>query len=361
MQISLRKRILIMFMAFVMAFSLVPSLWSYSYADEEEDKKEELEQVQEEQDQVSEDLNALTAEIEAKEQEISDLEDAIDKKTAQVKKTKESLEKTKQDLADREEAFENRVRAMYENGSVGYIEILLGSKNVSDLISNVDMVKRIYRNDQKVIKEIEEDQKQLEYKQEKLKQEKAELDAQEKELETAKASLDVTKAQLQTKYDELQEQIENLRKEIIQIQEAKRVLGASGLNIDLPIKYTGGKFCWPCVGPITSQFGEARSYESHPGIDIGVPTGTPIHAAADGVVIRSSYYGGYGNCVVISHGDGLVTLYGHNSSLNCSVGQSVKQGDVIAYAGSTGWSTGPHCHFEVQVNGQVTNPLNYLN
>lgn len=359
MQISLRKRIFVVFMTVVMAFSLMPAL--ASYADKESEKREELEKVQEEQDQVSEELEKLTGEIETKEQEISTLEDAIDKKTKQVKKTKESLEKTKQDLADREEAFENRVRAMYENGSVGYIEILLGSKNVADLISNVDMVKRIYRNDQKVIKEIEEDQKQLEYKEEKLKQEKKELAEQQTELETAKASLDSSKAQLQAKYDELEEEIENLRKEIIMIQEAKRVTAATGVDIDLPIKYTGGKFVWPCSGPITSPFGESRSYESHPGIDIGVPTGTPIHAAADGVVIRSSYYGGYGNCVVISHGDGISTLYGHNSSLACSVGESVKQGDVIAYAGSTGWSTGPHCHFEVQINGAVTNPLNFLN
>ncbi|MFC2662271.1 MAG: M23 family metallopeptidase, partial [Eubacterium sp.] len=125
-----------------------------------------------------------------------------------------------------------------------------------------------------------------------------------------------------------------------------------------------GSLAWPCTGTITTEFGTKRSWDpystAHTGMDIGVSYGTAIHAAASGTVIIAGTYGGYGNCVAISHGNGLVTLYGHNSSLTVSVGDKVKKGDVIAKAGSTGFSTGVHCHFEVQKNGTPVNPRKYL-
>ena len=122
---------------------------------------------------------------------------------------------------------------------------------------------------------------------------------------------------------------------------------------------------WPVSGPITSPFG----YRFHPiygrkifhsGIDIGVDEGTPVHAADSGVVVEADWIDGYGNAVIIDHGNGMSTLYGHNSELAVSAGQTVSKGQVIAYAGSTGNSTGPHVHFEVRVNGDPVNPLNYL-
>ena len=126
-----------------------------------------------------------------------------------------------------------------------------------------------------------------------------------------------------------------------------------------------GSFVWPCSGPITSYYGwrvhpifGTRKY--HSGMDIAVDTGTPIHAAAAGVIVYSGWMGGYGYAIMIDHGGGLVTIYGHNSSLAVGEGQRVSQGQVVAYAGSTGYSTGPHCHFEVRLHGEVTEPLNYL-
>ena len=126
-----------------------------------------------------------------------------------------------------------------------------------------------------------------------------------------------------------------------------------------------GAMIWPITGPITSEFG----WRSHPifggqrfhsGIDIGGDYGLPIHAAQGGVVSHAGWIGGYGNTVMIDHGGGIVTLYGHNDSLAVDVGQYVNQGDVIAYCGSTGNSTGPHCHFEVRLDGEPVSPFNYL-
>ena len=116
---------------------------------------------------------------------------------------------------------------------------------------------------------------------------------------------------------------------------------------------------WPVHGPVTSGFGW-RWGRMHEGIDIAVPTGTPVAAAASGTVITAGWLGGYGNLVVIDHGNGLATAYGHNSSVTVGVGQSVAQGQAIAYSGSTGHSTGPHVHFEVRVNGSPVDPLGYL-
>jgi murein DD-endopeptidase MepM/ murein hydrolase activator NlpD len=126
-----------------------------------------------------------------------------------------------------------------------------------------------------------------------------------------------------------------------------------------------GDFIWPVDGPITSGFGWRihpifGTPEFHTGIDIGVPYGTPVRAADRGIVTYSGWEHGYGEIVTISHGDGISTSYSHNSSLAVSVGQRVSQGQVIAYAGSTGWSTGPHVLFEVKVDGRYVNPLNYL-
>jgi len=116
---------------------------------------------------------------------------------------------------------------------------------------------------------------------------------------------------------------------------------------------------WPVSGPITSPFG-MRWGSLHPGIDIGVPTGTPIHAAAAGKVIYCGWMSGYGNLVMIDHGGGIATLYGHQSRIASSCGEDVAQGQVIGYTGCTGFCTGPHLHFEVRVNGTPVDPLGYL-
>lgn len=130
--------------------------------------------------------------------------------------------------------------------------------------------------------------------------------------------------------------------------------GASGSGAAPP-----GGLGWPVSGPVTSGFGE-RWGRMHEGIDIGVPTGTPVAAAAGGTVLVAGWMGGYGNLVVIDHGNGLATAYGHNSVLSVGVGQVVSRGQTIALAGSTGHSFGPHVHFEVRVNGNAVNPLGYL-
>ena len=126
-----------------------------------------------------------------------------------------------------------------------------------------------------------------------------------------------------------------------------------------------GGMIWPLSGPVTSEFGWRThpifgTARFHSGLDIGGDYGLPIYAAASGTVIHAGWISGYGNTVIIDHGGGVTTLYGHNDSLNVGVGQTVSQGQVIAMCGSTGNSTGPHCHFEVRENGEPVSPYSYL-
>jgi murein DD-endopeptidase MepM/ murein hydrolase activator NlpD len=128
-----------------------------------------------------------------------------------------------------------------------------------------------------------------------------------------------------------------------------------------PIRRGSGSMIWPVNGPITSPFCERRPWEAcHPGIDIGVPAGTPIHAADAGRVVIAGWVGGYGNYTCIQHTASLSTCYGHQSVIKVSVGQNVSQGQVIGLSGCTGLCFGPHLHFEVRINGAITNPMNYL-
>jgi len=167
------------------------------------------------------------------------------------------------------------------------------------------------------------------------------------------AALEKVRAQRQ----DAQEDLDALQREQARI---RGVLGG-GQQIDGPVRRGSGQFIWPVNGPITSPFCERRSWEScHPGIDIGVGSGTAIHAAASGVVAMAGPAGGYGNYTCIQHGGGISTCYGHQSSIQVSVGQHVSQGQVIGLSGCTGLCFGAHLHFEVRANGGVVNPMSYL-
>ncbi|HEU4703062.1 MAG TPA: peptidoglycan DD-metalloendopeptidase family protein, partial [Conexibacter sp.] len=159
---------------------------------------------------------------------------------------------------------------------------------------------------------------------------------------------------------DIHEDIEALQAEQAKIEAKLRSAQGFGSVPAGPIR-GGGRFIWPVNGPITSPFCEARSWEScHPGVDIGVPAGTPIRAGGSGTVVIAGYNGGYGNYTCIDHGGGVSTCYAHQSAIHVGVGQHVSQGQVIGLVGNTGFSFGAHLHFEVRVNGAVTQPLNYL-
>ncbi len=348
---SKRKRLISIFLVIAVAVSF----GSFSYADTEDDIKKDqkkLEKVQKQQDDVSEELDEMAKRIEEKQQELDKLTADINAKQAQINRTEKELKKTKKDIKDRREGLNKRLRAMYKSGSIGYVDVILGSNSVEELVTNVDLVQKIFSNDQNILVELKAQKKEIEAKEKKLEEEKESLNIEKAQQDRVKEELDQEEMKLQTKLEKLKAQEEELKEKI---RKAAAEMGE--------VVYEGGEWDFPLKSgySLTSHFGEARSYEHHPGIDLAVPTGTPIYAAQSGKVVTAGWYGGYGNAVVIYHGNGLTSVYGHNSQVLVNSGDYVERGQLIAKAGSTGWSTGSHLHFEVRnASGSPISPGPYI-
>ena len=292
-------------------------------------------------------------------------------------------------LEGRESVFYKRVRDIYINGRLSYLDVVIGSKDFSDFANRLEVLKRIIDSDITLINEIKKERAEIEAHKQKLEADRAKLVELEKaalakqaEIEQKKAERNVVLQKAQNDRATAMQAIEELNASSAQVsamlkeRQAARAAAASAAAAAAAQSSGGqgasdnwvqgtGQLGWPVSGEITSPYG----YRVHPiwgttiyhsGIDIGVDEGTPVHAADGGVVVWSGWMGGYGYAVVIDHGNGLSTLYGHNSELAVDEGQSVAKGQVISYAGSTGNSTGPHVHFEVRVNGDPVDPMGYL-
>jgi murein DD-endopeptidase MepM/ murein hydrolase activator NlpD len=207
---------------------------------------------------------------------------------------------------------------------------------------------------------------EIETKKEEVKTIKEALENHKKELDNKKASLISEIANLEELYKKAKVKSGESYQQLLQMESASAAIQAqinaayngSGDYVHGG-EFTGGALSWPVSGVVSSGYG-MRWGAMHTGVDIAAPSGTPIVAAADGTVMIASYHYSYGNYVVVDHGSGISTLYAHNTSLAVAPGQVVSRGQVIAYCGSTGDSTGPHCHFEVRVNGAHQNPMGWL-
>ncbi len=348
----MKKKSLICFLIFVLV--AVFSTYGFSYADTKADKQQELNDVKEQAKEVKSDMQELVSKIEDQQAQIDKIQNSIDEKEAEIEKAEADIAQTVKDIKERENGLNKRLRTMYKNGSVGYLDVLLGSNSISEFISNLEMIQRIYKNDQNTLVVLEEQQKELEEKQAVLEREQKELGEKKSEAQEKKDALKEDQTALQEKLDELNAEAERIGDEIASMQDQNKV-------------YEGGKFMWPTTSTyITSPFGfrihpVTGYYTGHTGVDIGASYGSPVYAAADGtVIVASNSYGGYGVAVVIDHGSGISTLYGHNDHVEVSVGQHVKRGQIVAYSGNSGVSTGPHLHFEVRINGSYVDPMSYF-
>ena len=337
--------------------------------------------VSEQLRQIEEQLRQATAELGTiKEQRVA-VENDITLNERQLSEAQKRLE-------GRESVFYKRVRDIYINGRLSYLDVVIGSKDFSDFANRLEVLKRIIDSDITLINEIKKERADIEAHKQKLEADRAKLVELEKsalakqaEIEQKKAERNVVLQKAQNDRATAMQAIEELNASSAQVsamlKERQAARAAAAAAAATAAQSSGGQGAsdkwvqgtgqlgWPVSGDITSPYG----YRVHPiwgttiyhsGIDIGVDEGTPVHAADGGVVVWSGWMGGYGYAVVIDHGNGLSTLYGHNSELAVDEGQSVAKGQVISYAGSTGNSTGPHVHFEVRVNGDPVDPMGYL-
>ena len=325
------------------------------------DLKNELDKIKNDKANTQQKKNLLDQRNSALTEEINLLEAQIELNTRSIA-ANEALEQQQTEL------FHKQIRMEEEQGTVSYWSVLFKATSFSDLISRIDFINEIVRYNHQVIdnlrqtrQELAEDKAALEEQNEALSASKQELEGQISESMKLLAEYIKTEEGKQAEYDAIKAEEEALDGLIAAAEEKARELGLDD------IVGTVGGYAWPCNGIrwITSLFGGRQSpggigSTKHKGVDIGTPMGTPILAAKNGTVTWSSWKGGYGECIIINHGKGNSTLYGHLSGYNVKTGDTVTQGQVIGYSGSTGNSTGPHLHFGIMENNTWVDPLNYL-
>lgn len=349
------------------------------------DKKDALNGIIKKKTDTQASLDELDKKMTESGDNLNELNNKLSDLNLQISTLDKQITESSNSLNEQRELFKKRIRAMYISGNKGYLELLLESKDVSDFLTRIDVVAKLMNYDKKLISTIETNTKALalektEYDKKKdetaLIKQQTDNNIEELQYSSSKkkelmAALEKDKVSYEKMIDEEQKESKNIAQIVKAIQAqreaARKKAASSGSNNVISGKTSSiGKLYCVTGKPtyITSPYGwrvhpVLGTKRFHSGIDLGVWTGTPIYALADGVVIYSGWMSGYGNVVMINHG-ALTSLYGHNSSLVVKVGQSVKGGQLITYSGNTGLSSGPHLHFEIRKeNGDTTDPTSY--
>lgn len=344
----------------------------------------------------------LAAEVEKLDSRIDDLQeqtDALDPKIAKATKrtlrlegevlelkgkcarTEAEIDKTQAEFDTQRGLLAERVQATYKQGTWFYLDLLLGSTDFDDLIARTDLVNRVIESNNNIAASLAATKSDLEKAKSTLERSLEEVDLKRKEARSVEKELRGLRAARQNAVDQ-QESVQRNKQELVvenksnakrlralaQAEEAESNRIAALLSGGGSGRFSGS-MAWPVPAShrVTSSFGWRvhpifGTKRFHSGVDIGAGSGSAIVAAAAGKVISASYRGGYGNTVMIDHGNGVVTLYAHQKSggMKVSTGERVEKGERIGTVGSTGYSTGPHLHFEVRVNGSPKNPMGYL-
>ena len=344
---------------------------------QQQDLQDQIQQSNEELEEVQSQLSENLQQIEKLDERIRESENQIEELDEQVKSLQEEIAsiQSQLDVAEanyekQKDIMEKRLVAIYEAGDTKYLDVLLKSSNISEFLSNYYLITEIASVDKDLLDEVESEKKEIELAKQKLEKNQQSL-ATALQTQTKTATVlqntkalrenyisrlsDEEKAK-QAQIDEMTQQYEAVNNQILEL--AKQGLDTA---------YIGGVLAWPVPGytKITSNYGMrvhpiTGQYKLHTGVDISAPIGANFVAANDGIVTKAEYNTAYGNMVMIDHGGGISTLYAHGSEILVTVGQTVKKNEAILKVGSTGYSTGPHAHFEVRINGVVTDPIPYI-
>ena len=357
-----------------------------SLDDQVADKKAYSDALMKKIDLLQDKLDALESNRDDLQSEIDAVQKRIDETQAEINKAEKEIEKKEQEFDGVYEEYCKRLRAMYISGNVSMLEVLLESGDISSILTRAEMVKSVSEQDSATLDDLMTKMEEINKEREELannkiqlgkdkdslnsrKQElqksideynssKAELNAEVEECNAALASLDDKRSEVKETIDTNQEQKRQIEAEI------NNALSGSGSNKPGSGNYNPGtgQLAYPTsYRQISAGYPNYSNGSYHGGVDWPCPTGTAVHAADSGVVViakKLTY--SYGQYILIDHGNGLSTLYAHNSSLVVGVGDKVSKGQIIAYSGESGNATGPHVHFEVRLNGTRVNPMSYL-
>ena len=348
------------------------------------DLQNKQKEVQEQIDDANEELSNLQLDITENLEQVQKLDEKISKAEAELEETTEKVETLQQSIKQIQEQqeieqqkydkqkqlFEQRVVALYEAGDTQYLDVILSSSSISEFISSYYVITEIAECDAEILNTIAERKNNIDNAKEKLEKEQKELATIiERQTRTSKV-LQATKTLRESYISKLSEQEQQTQ---AKIEEYNKVLEEVNTQLvelakqGVETQYIGGELAWPVPGysKISSQYGMrvhpiTKVYKLHTGVDISAPMGANFVAANDGIVVKAEYNVAYGKMVVIDHGGGISTLYAHGSEFLVKVGDQVKRNQAVLKVGSTGYSTGPHAHFEVRKNGEVTNPMPYI-
>ncbi|MDD4089280.1 MAG: peptidoglycan DD-metalloendopeptidase family protein [Tissierellia bacterium] len=305
-------------------------------------------------------LRALTLETEKQEVQKQEL-------NMRIAESEQKIVELTDEIVKNNELLEERLRAMYMNGTGGYLEIILNAENLIDALTRMDMIQLIVKSDVELLKTINEQKTEVEELKVAQEIRRHELTAVINDLNAKQDEVIIASRSKENYMASLQNNIEEIQRQEAAMEEQSKQIEKDILAAQRAVEYAGGELMWPLPGyyRVTSPYG-GRSHpitgvwSNHGGTDIWAPYGTDILSSNDGVVIFAGYHYSYGNYVIVDHGGGIATLYAHCSKLLAWEGQAVSKGDPVAKIGSTGESTGNHLHYEVRLNGVRKNPMEYL-
>lgn len=388
------KKILIISCITILVVSMITSTFAVTQKDAE-NVKNQINDTEEEIKKVESSLSDAMKEIQELEGDISEVEYNLEKLQANLKKLnneiselEKKLEQAEKDYDERYKIACDRVVSQYKYGKITFLDVLLNSSSLTDFLNSYHTVEQIMSVDQELLDDLEkekqqitEDKQTLQDKKDKLNEEKQQVEKQKVSLSNKKSTKQKMVSQLNSQESALQQQKEEYYKELENIQaELRRIAEAVSKN-NGGGNYSGGTLQFPCPGfsRISSRFGSrgaplAGGSTYHKGVDLAAPMGTSILAAESGTVIAVSKTcthnygkskscgcgGGFGNYVMVNHGNGLVTVYAHCTSINVGLGEKVTRGETIATVGSTGASSGFHLHFGTLLNGTYVDPAPYI-
>ncbi len=330
----------------------------------------EIENIQIELTEALEKMNNLDKQIYDYEDSIKNINKELEEIEKDLKTKEKELQIMEMDYERVKEAFADRIVYLYETNDTRYLDVLLSSKSIVDFISNYYLIGEMLEYDSNLIEKLDNNKIALAEAKQDLEKTKNELENKRVEKQRIAITLENSKAVKNSYINNLTEQEKETKAKIEKYQEELDLINLEMLLSSMENNdsiYVGGIFLWPTPGyyTITSPFGMRlhpilKTYRVHTGMDIGAPMGSFVLAANSGVVSKATYSTSYGNLVMINHGNGISTAYAHGSEILVEEGQEVNRGDIIMKVGSTGWSTGPHLHFEIIVNGVKIDPYPYV-
>lgn len=329
-----------------------------------------LQAVQDEISQNMQQLQEVDTQIAQSQEELNTINIQVDELIEQIEENEQKLEKVQKEYDDIQGLLDARLIAIYKAPKLQTLDILLNSKSITGFLGNYYALKKLTEYDTKLLETVREQKNTIETTKkilaEKKKQVVTNKQTQQKKsqvLTNTRKMREYYLSKLTAQELELQNKIDEYNSQVAEIEAEIRLLALNSISKD----YIGGAMIWPVPGytGITSEYGMrvhpiTGAYKLHTGVDIGAPMGASFVASANGIVSKATYNSAYGNMVIIDHGGGVQTLYAHGSEIIAQIGQTVKAGDEVLKVGSTGYSTGPHAHFEIRINGQTVNPLEFL-